>query len=38
MLKTAVTKRLGIRYPIIAGTMMNITTPEFVAACSNAGG
>lgn len=38
MLKTAVTERLGIRYPIIAGTMMNITTPEFVAACSNAGG
>ncbi len=29
---------LNIKYPIIAGTMMNITTPEFVAACSNAGG
>jgi len=38
MLKTAVTERLGIRYPIFAGTMMNITTPDFVAACSNAGG
>ncbi len=38
MLETAVTKKLGIKYPIIAGTMMNITTPEFVAVCSNAGG
>jgi nitronate monooxygenase len=38
MLETAVTKKLGIKYPIFAGTMMNITTPEFVAVCSNAGG
>ena len=38
MLKTTVTEMLGIEYPIFAGTMMNITTPEFVAACSNAGG
>jgi NADH:quinone reductase (non-electrogenic) len=38
MLKTAVTEQLGIQYPIVAGCMMSITTPEFVAACSNAGG
>jgi nitronate monooxygenase len=38
MLETAVTKKLGIKYPIFAGTMMNITTPEFVAVCSKAGG
>ena len=38
MLETAVTRKLGIKYPIFAGTMMNITTPEFVAVCSNAGG
>jgi nitronate monooxygenase len=38
MLETAVTEKLGIKYPIVAGTMMNITTPEFVAVCSNAGG
>lgn len=28
---------LGCKYPIIAGTMARITTPEFVAAASNAG-
>ncbi|MBF0104210.1 MAG: nitronate monooxygenase [Deltaproteobacteria bacterium] len=38
MIKTALTEKLKIAYPIVAGTMMNITTPEFVAACSNAGG
>ncbi|MHA2272324.1 MAG: NAD(P)H-dependent flavin oxidoreductase [Candidatus Hodarchaeales archaeon] len=38
MLQTKVTEMLKIRYPIIAGTMMNITDPQFVAACSNAGG
>ncbi len=38
MFKTQVTEMLKIKYPIIAGTMMNITTPEFVATCSNAGG
>ncbi len=38
MLKTIVTEKLKIKYPIFAGTMMNITTPEFVAACSEAGG
>lgn len=38
MLKTRVTEMLNIDYPILAGTMMNITNPQFVAACSNAGG
>ena len=37
MIKTKVTEMLGCKYPIIVGTMSNITTPEFVAACSNAG-
>ncbi|MEW6667586.1 MAG: nitronate monooxygenase [Thermodesulfobacteriota bacterium] len=36
--KTQVTQMLGIRYPIVGGTMMWISTPEFVAAISNAGG
>ena len=38
MFRTRVTDMLGIKYPIIGGTMMWITTPEFVAAVSNAGG
>lgn len=38
MLKTSVTDRLGIKFPIVAGCMMSISTAEFVAACSNAGG
>jgi nitronate monooxygenase len=29
---------LGIKYPLVGGTMMWITDPEFVAAVSNAGG
>ena len=29
---------LGIKYPIIGGVMGQVTTPEFVAAVSNAGG
>jgi len=37
MIKTKVTEMLGCKYPIIVGTMANITTPEFVTACSNAG-
>ncbi|KKN58496.1 hypothetical protein LCGC14_0551700 [marine sediment metagenome] len=37
MIKTKVTEMLGCKYPIITGTMANITNPEFVAACSNAG-
>lgn len=38
MLKTEVTEKLGIKYPIVAGCMMNITTADFVATCSEAGG
>lgn len=37
MIKTKVTEMLGCKYPIIAGTMANISNPEFVAACSDAG-
>ena len=38
MLKTKITERLGVKYPIVGGCMMWITTPEFVASISNAGG
>jgi len=38
MLQTELTKRFGIRYPIVGGTMMSISTADFVAAISNAGG
>jgi len=38
MFQTRVTEKLGIQYPIVGGTMMWITTPEFVAAIANAGG
>ena len=38
MFKTAITDLLGIKYPIVGGTMMWISTPEFVSAISNAGG
>lgn len=38
MFETDVTKMLGIQHPIIGGTMMYITTSNFVAAISNAGG
>ena len=38
MIKTKITEMLGIEYPILGGTMMNISYPEFAAACSNAGG
>ena len=38
MFQTKVTEMLGIKYPIIGGTMMWLATPEFVAAVSNAGG
>ena len=37
MFKTQITEMLGIKYPIFCGNMMNITKPEFVAECSNAG-
>ena len=38
MIKTKITEMLNIKYPLLGGTMMSITTPEFAAACSNAGG
>ncbi|NCC94579.1 MAG: hypothetical protein EOM10_15110, partial [Opitutae bacterium] len=38
MFETRITRKLGIRYPIIGGTMMSISTADFVAAISNAGG
>ncbi len=38
MFKTKITEILGIKYPIVGGTMMWITTPEFTSAISNAGG
>ncbi|MBI9074421.1 MAG: nitronate monooxygenase [Desulfatibacillum sp.] len=38
MIETKLTKLLGIKYPIVGGTMMWITTADFVAAISNAGG
>jgi len=38
MFQTKITEMLGIEYPIAGGTMMWITTPEFTASVSNAGG
>jgi nitronate monooxygenase len=38
MFQTRVTEMLGVKYPLVGGTMMWISTPEFVAAIANAGG
>jgi NAD(P)H-dependent flavin oxidoreductase YrpB (nitropropane dioxygenase family) len=38
MFQTRITEMLGIEYPLVGGTMMWISTPEFVAAVSEAGG
>lgn len=38
MIKTQITYKFGIKYPIIGGAMMWISTAEFVASMSNAGG
>jgi NADH:quinone reductase (non-electrogenic) len=38
MFETRITKILGIKYPIIGGTMASISDADFVAAISNAGG
>lgn len=38
MIQTELTQKLGIKYPLIGGTMMHISTADFVAAISNAGG
>jgi enoyl-[acyl-carrier protein] reductase II len=37
-MKTRITELLGIKYPIIQGGMVYISTPELAAAVSNAGG
>lgn len=37
MIKTKITEMLGIKYPVVVGTMANISYPEFVAAASSAG-
>ena len=38
MIKTRITEMLGIRFPLVGGTMMSISTADFVAAIANAGG
>jgi len=38
MFKTRITELLGIEYPIIAGPMAYLSSPELVSAVSNAGG
>ncbi|MCK5783027.1 MAG: nitronate monooxygenase, partial [Desulfobacterales bacterium] len=38
MFETKITRMLGIKYPIIGGTMMSITNADFAAAISDAGG
>ncbi len=38
MFRTKMTEMLGVQYPIVGGTMMHISTAEFTAAISNAGG
>ena len=38
MLKTKLTEMLGVKYPIVGGTMMHISTADFVGAISDAGG
>lgn len=37
-IETRITKLFGIKYPIICGCMQSITTGDFVATISNAGG
>ena len=37
MIKTKLTEMLGIKYPILGGTMMDISKAGFTAAISNAG-
>ncbi len=38
MLQTELTKKIGIKYPIVGGTMMSVSTAEFTGAMANAGG
>jgi NAD(P)H-dependent flavin oxidoreductase YrpB (nitropropane dioxygenase family) len=37
MFQTRITKMLGIKYPIVGGTMASISNADFVASISNAG-
>ena len=37
MFNTKITEMFGIKYPIVVGTMMNLSRAEMVAAASNAG-
>ena len=37
MFQTKITELLGIKYPIVVGTMMHLSRAEMVAAASNAG-
>ena len=37
MFETRITKMLGIKHPILVGTMVHISCAEMVAAASNAG-
>lgn len=37
MFQTQITQMLGIRYPLVVGTMMHLARAEMVAAASNAG-
>jgi NAD(P)H-dependent flavin oxidoreductase YrpB (nitropropane dioxygenase family) len=37
MFQTKITEMLGIRYPLVVGTMMHLARAEMVAAASNAG-
>lgn len=35
-MRTRLTELLGLKLPIVAGTMMDLSTPEFVAAICKA--
>jgi len=37
MFQTKITEMLGIKYPIVVGTMMHLSRAEMVAAAANAG-
>ena len=38
MFNTRVTRMLGVKYPIVGGTMASISNADFTAAISQAGG
>ena len=37
-MKTKITEMFKIKYPFVGGTMMHISTPEWVSAIGEAGG